>query len=144
MGEHHSLGWARGATGVEEAGQIVLGHVVEVGEIADRVGGRDQRLVAIGHPDDAVDEFLDPGGWAVGDERADTGISEDVGDLRVGQAGVDRHDDETRRGDSDVGLHVGEPVGHQQGDAVPARQAEPCQRAGEGSTAIVEFAETDR
>ena len=98
-------------------------------------------LEVVGDADDVLDDVLDRRGWTVGDQCAHAGVPQDVLDLGIGEASVDRHDHESGGGERHVRLDVGVAVRHEQRDPIARSQTEGGEPSRDRAAAQVELSE---
>ena len=135
MGVHGTLRRPGGAGGVEQRGQVVLGHPVAERHL---VSGGDQVLVVIRHRQ----HLADSGGTqvvGVGEDHAYPGVIEDGAHFRGRQPRVDRDQHVTSGREPEVELEVSVRVERDDPDAVLRRQAKLAHRAGQAAASRAEL-----
>ena len=144
MTQHHPLGNARGAGGVQDRGQGApvdprQRHLRECRIVQGPAEGERPLAVAVGiqihrHGEEGVvgahgEEARDLRPRA--DRHPAAGVPENVAHLGVAQLHVQRDGRPARRGDGEVGHGPLRPILADQGHTVPGGQARPDQRAGQ-------------
>ena len=149
VAQHHALGTAGGAAGVEDAGQILArGHRVRNG-----LARSDQFLVVLRLRRSliviGIDQFhrhgfreLDAhfGKRLVDDEHRSAAVVQGVFDLGVAPADVGGHDHRARPGDTEIEFEVAVGIEHQHRDPVASLDAELLQPARELCDALADLA----
>ena len=134
MAEHHALGRPGRAPGVEQPGQVILGHPDAELDLG-RVG--EQRVVLAGvEADDVLDEGGEGPGVAVGDQDTGAGVDQGVAQLGLDVAGVEGHQHQPGGRDGLVELEVAVAVQRHDGHPVAALQAQLHEGAGEAAAAL--------
>ena len=141
--QHHALGPAGGAAGIEQPGEGVIGNFVDKGGRR----GEQARVVRSGHIYYARQCAAAPGQrgdivFAIGGDKAQPGaaVGDDVIELKRVQLGVDRHRDQSGLPAGEQGLDILRAVGHHQRNAVTGSKAALEQSAGEARHAQGQFA----
>ncbi len=156
LGGEHSLGLAGGAGGVEEPGDVVQAQVVPGGQrglgggeplVRDAVRGH--RALVVDHDDPelkpaALQERADlrqMGG--VGDQQPRAAVGEQIGQLRLGGTGVERHADRARPRDGEITLHRLHAVAQQDRGPVARLQPQLGEMAGQPARTGLQFGVSD-
>ncbi len=149
MAQHHALGAAGGAAGVEDAHQFLArGH-----RVRHRLAGGDQFLVVprfggagivVGINQVKRNGFCQFDAHRserlVHDKRRGTAVAQRVLDLGVAPADVGGDDHSTCPGDAEIEFEIAVGVQHQHRDPVAALHAELKQSAGQPCDTLADFA----
>ncbi|MEY9615340.1 hypothetical protein ABIF21_008214 [Bradyrhizobium elkanii] len=150
MAQHHALGAAGGAAGVEDAGEIVTA----AHGIGHRCAARDQRLVIL-HAgrrlalvgidqlqagDGACQRRADRRKRLVDEQDRCAAVAQRVLVLQRRPADVERHDHGAGPADGEVELEIAVGVERQDRDAVAVQRAEGADRGGKAGDAVADLA----
>ena len=134
MGVHRPLRRSSRSTRIEERGEIVLDDALAELRLVRAV---DQRLVAVGNPD-TLQFHAGGGGILVGEQDRGTGVREDLDNLWLGEARVDRDQDEPGGRHGEEQLKVLLRVQRVNRDAVALLQPQIAQRASQPAASLAQ------